>query len=215
MKGNENKALKLGRLALSSIPILHYINGDYNSFDLSAAKRMFNEYKLNTGDENISFDEFIDTYKNKLKAASFELRTIVGLAVIALLAKALAQGIDAPYEDDYLNRAIAWGANTNYRLWNRSYHEAAFFVNPYSALEFIDNPMAVVGIIKTIGKWAPNTADEIRDFVTGTDYKGTFLWEEDPNDIDPALKYTTRLIPGINAAQDFFDWFGTMNLSSF
>lgn len=104
--GAENKFKKLGRLMLSSIPILHYLNNNYDSFDMSAAKRMYNEYKEKSGDTKLTFDEFANMYQKRLAATAFELRSIVGFFMVLTLSRALAEAVPDYDDDDLIGSSI-------------------------------------------------------------------------------------------------------------
>ena len=73
--------------------------------------------------------------------------------------------------------------------------------------------MAVMSYVTNLMGFFRNTVDETRDLVMGKDYKGLIWWEEDKNDRTQPFYYLSRLTPGFNAAQDFFDIYDTFTFN--
>lgn len=211
--GGEEIAKSFGRLMLRSIPILGYLAGDKIGQNEKAARKYYEQYFRQHPNESkldLSFEEFCQLRLKKLQALGFELQSIVGLFLAAMIAKALVP--DDP-EDDLEGWASKLATQNLYRALYGSYLEASFFIDIGSATDIISSPMAMMSYITNLIGFFRNTADETRDLIAQKDYKGLIWWEEDKRDKTDAFYYLSRLTPGVNAAQDFFDFYDTFTFN--
>ena len=211
--GGEQIGKSFGRLLLRSIPILGYLAGDNIGQNEKAARKQYDEYFRQHPNESkldFTFEEFCNLRLQKLKALGFELQSIVGLFLAAMIAKALVP--DEP-DDDLTGWATKLATQNLYRSLYGAYLEASFFVDISSATDIISSPMAVMSYVTNLMGFFRNTIDETRDLVVGKDYKGLFWWEEDKNDRTRPFYFTSRLTPGFNAVQDFFDIYDTFTFN--
>jgi hypothetical protein len=132
------------------------------------------------------------------------MQAIVSFFLAAMIAKAFVP--DDP-EEDYTGWATKIVTQNMYRAFYGAFLEASFFVDLNSATDIMQSPIACLTWFLNIQRFFTNTIDETRDLITGNDYKGFLWWEEDAKDKSPFFFYSSRLIPGVNAVQDFFDVF--------
>lgn len=202
-----------GRMLLRSMPILGYLAGENIGQNEVAARKQYEEYfhqHPNESKQDFTFEDFCQLRLTKLKALGYELQSIVGLFLMAMLAKAMVP--DEP-DDDFSGWATNIATQNLYRALYGAYLEASFFVDISSATDIISSPMAVMSYVTNLMGFFRNTVDETRDLVMGKDYKGLIWWEEDKNDRTQPFYYLSRLTPGFNAAQDFFDIYDTFTFN--
>lgn len=211
--GAQEMTKAFGRMLIRSLPIIGYMAGENLGFNEAAARKRYEDYFKTHPNESkldFTFEDFCNLHVQKLKAFAYELQSIVGLFLAAMLAKALVP--DEP-EDDFTGWATKIGTQNLYRALYGAYLEASFFVDLKSATDIMSSPFASLSWLLNLQRFFSNTVDETRDFVAGKDYKGMLWWEEDSNDKTPSFYFTSRLLPGVNAAQDFFDIFDTFTFN--
>jgi hypothetical protein len=211
--GGQEITKAFGRMVLRSLPILGYLAGDNIGHNEAAARKQYDEYfrqHPNESKQEFTFEDFCQLRLTKLKALGFELQSIVGLFLMAMLAKALVP--DDP-EEDFTGWATSIATQNLYRSLYGAYLEASFFVDISSATDIISSPMAVMSYVTNLMGFFRNTIDETRDLVAGKDYKGLIWWEEDKKDKTKPFYFLSRLTPGFNAAQDFFNVYDTFTFN--
>lgn len=189
-------AKRLAHMLAASIPILGFIAQKNLKTNEAAAREMYQRFKADNPESEYTFEQFIEMRVNKLKAAATEFQAILALLLLKLLAKSLIPDDkeEAPVES-FLTRNL-------YRIIHGAYLEASFFIFPSSFQEIARSPFALLGFADLLGKFATNTADEMRDVIFG---------EGSKRDITPAFKYTLKLTPGVGGLVDFIDLFDDFN----
>lgn len=196
------------RLFVRSLPIIGVIAGRNLGQNEVAARKQYDEYFAahpTASKTEFTFDDFLQLRLNKLKALAYEFQSIVILFLLAMASKGL---IPEP-EDKDDNYFMTLATQNLYRSLYGSFLEASFFVNFASAQDIITSPTAMIGHINNITGFFNNIVDETRDLITGEDYKGFLIWDKDSRDKRGPFYFTTRLLPGANAAQDFFNLYDT------
>ncbi len=195
---------------IRSLPIIGYVFSDKLGTNEKYARKLYEEYfamRPDLNEADFTFEQFIDMRLKKLKAAGTEIQSTILFFLIALMLKAMA-----PDEDE---DAVAILAHQNlYRLLYKSYVELSFFTNPLSISEILESPFPAISTLNNIIRAMNNTLDESRDIVFGEDYKGSLIWEEDKDDTSPIGKYSTKLIPGVNAALGVLDVYDTFSYNN-
>lgn len=192
-------------LLLRSLPILGYFANKNVKYNKAAAKRQYEEYFKQHPNESkldFTFEDFCKLRISKLRALGYEMQAIIGFFLAAMLAKALVP--DDEEDPDWATKMITQNL---YRTFYGAFLEASFFVDLGSATDIMQSPIACLSWFLNIQRFLTNTIDEGRDLIAGKDYKGFIIWEEDSRDRSPFGFYTSKLIPGVNAAQNFFDLF--------
>ena len=195
------------RLLLRSLPIIGYLANQNVAINEKAAKKQYEEYFREHPTESkldFTFEDFCRLRVSKLRALAYEMQAIVSFFLAAMIAKVLVP--DDP-EEDYTGWATKIVTQNMYRAFYGAFLEASFFVDLNSATDIMQSPIACLTWFLNIQRFFTNTIDETRDLITGNDYKGFLWWEEDAKDKSPFFFYSSRLIPGVNAVQDFFDVF--------
>lgn len=195
-------------LAIASLPVIGLFMGNNIHTNKAKAMQIFKQFQKENPDTNYTFDEFVKLRMAKLKAMALEIQTMLGLFMLAMLAKGLIP------DDKEANPVETFLSQNLYRVLNGAYLEASFFLNLTSATEIVSSPFALVSFATTAYRLASNTLDETRDLLVGKDYKGFIMWEEDSKDKTKPFYYTSRMIPGVNAITDFFDIYDTFNTST-
>lgn len=207
-------------LAISSIPILGYYFGKNIKSNEVKAKKIYDKFLLENPDSKVTFDEFVQLRVSKLRGMASELRTVLGLLILGLMAKAMVpepkEREKAPVESFF--------ARNMYKILYGSFLEASFFMSMSSFDEILNSPIAVAGLFRNIINLTENTFDEARDFIMGKDYKGAILWEEEEyinakgkvinKDKKGIGYYGLSFIPFGNAMKKWFDPYGTFNVNA-
>jgi hypothetical protein len=197
----EGSAKSFSKLALASLPILGLAFDKNLEANTIKAKELYEEFKRENPDVDISFEEFVEIRTGKLRGLAMEIQTVLSLLLLMMLARAMIP------EDKDANPVGKLAAQTFYRVLNGAYLEASFFVSLNSFQEIFRSPMAIVGFGDNLAKLFSNTLDETRDLVMGKDMKGFLPWNwvEDKNDKTPVWYYGTKVIPGVNGFVDFLN----------
>jgi hypothetical protein len=134
----------------------------------------------------INIEEFMDLRERKFRAAATELRMWFYLL-------ALAGGL----------AAAGWGGDddknpftkTSYMLAKRAYLEMSFFLDPNSAMQFLQKPFPVITAINDALQLFGNTVDVGLDIVQGQNEKNA---KGESTDNTPPFHYILKDTPGLN-----------------
>lgn len=155
----------------------------------------------------LTVDQYIDFHQRAMRGTAQELRFMLAIAVLI----AIAANIDWD-DDDKPDYADSFMGRQFYKLLTRGNTELTFWVDPNAYVQTIGRSfIPATGVFTDIINTVSNTLDESTDFVFEKadmgDRKGFLRITEDKNDQTPMGYYTTKLIPLINPATQFFELF--------
>lgn len=168
------------------------------------AKKYYERYILENPElkDSFTYEQFVELRKQKLIAMAQEIRLLLIFAGMLMALKAMIP------DDEEESPIASYIYKNAYRVFNRGYMELEFFFDPSTVKQILGSPAPIMKSMVEVIDFAQNTIDETRDFVTGNDYKGTFVWELDKKDQKEKFYYMSKFIPGSRFLTDIFDFFG-------
>ena len=134
--------------------------------------------------QNVSVDDFAVHMQNKIRGSVEELRSILGLFVMALIAARIK-----PEEDD--DGQIMYSYNMYVYLLQRIMLETSAFINPVELLKLNKNLIPALSLLQDATNIASNGVDVLADLIA---YGKT----TSPNDRTGWMHYTLYAVPGSN-----------------
>lgn len=180
-----------------------------NSINTEALTHYYNKYIQENPEykNELTIDQYIDFHQRAMRGLATELRFMICLAaLIALLSNLDLDDDDIPdYKQTFMGRQLL-------KLLTRGNTELTFWIDPNAYVATIGRSfIPATGVFTDIINTVNNTLDESTDFIFETagmgDRKGFLRLTEDKNDQTPIGYYTSKLIPIVNPAAQFFELF--------
>ena len=136
-----------------------------------------------------SIDEYLEMRERSLREGLYELKWVVGLAMVLLAA---GGDWDDDGTADYKQTAVG---RVGYKLLERMYLELSFFSNPASVKELLKSPLPVMQVTEDIQNVFGNTFSEAGDIITGSTER----------DQTPIGHYSKKMLPLLKVGFDLLE----------
>lgn len=193
------------QLTVNSLPIIGYFLGKNTKANEELSKIMYEEFKVENPESDMSFEEFVNMRIGKIRAMASELRTIIGLYILKMLARNLI-----PDDDEDNKDPLSFVTQIMYRVLNGAYLEASFFVDINSTLEIFSSPVASIGMIENLRKLLERSSKELVDVLSDPDLVGILPEEfqmKRTKRTPPYNRYFMKFVPLGNGISDFTNFY--------
>lgn len=195
---------RIGQIAVD-VATMGYLSSDIKGEKKSKSLNLFSRYneealrnqydsiiEKNPFLDKISFEEFKEIKVAQFRAAMVELRVLLGLAALVLLA-----GMHADDDDEFSYRENQ-ATRVAFKIVSKLQQEMMFTLDPTEGGYLFQNPLPMLGMVLRAKRAISNGIDETTDLIFG---------EDSPRDKTPFLYYSSGFVMGLIQLRKVFEIF--------